>query len=46
VDGDTVLETIVCETVEVTVLPATHFPLERTRPNLLEQVLHPTPPSL
>jgi hypothetical protein len=32
--------------VEVVMDPCTHFPLTRINPNLLEQVLHPTPPSL
>jgi hypothetical protein len=32
--------------VEVVMDPFTHFPLTRINPNLLEQVLHPTPPSL
>ena len=31
---------------ELVTLPGTHLPLEKMSPNLLEQVLHPTPPSL
>jgi len=39
---------IVCViTVVVVVLdPATHLPLTKIKPNLFEQLLHPTPPSL
>ena len=48
VGGIVAVATVVVETVVVvvTVVPATHFPAVRICPNLLEQVLQATPPSL